>query len=755
MTKQYYLENLGCANCAAKMENQLGKQELIHEVIIDFINKKLILKYSETLKEEELYSKVSSIVTDIEKDVKLVDWESYRRQSFSYPGRTGNENESFLTHSEEDSCCADREHSQNREYPHEHSQNHGFKHSHAHGHSHTHEHGDNAEKPKLYLLIAGSVIGFGSLVIFPEGTPQFIGILLGYLIIGYEVLYTALHNITKGQVFDENFLMAIATVGAFCIGEYPEALAVMILYQIGEYLQYRAVDKSRKHLTAAMNIKAEYANIQTSDGIKTIAPEAVNVGDIILVKPSERIPLDGIITEGSSFVDTSSLTGESVPRKVASGDDILSGCINGSGTLSIRVTKPYKESTVAKILDLVENASARKSPTENFITKFARIYTPIVVIGAVLLAILPPIIAGTFDFSPWIYKACGFLVVSCPCALVISVPLGFFGGIGCASKNGIVVKGSNYLEALNNITCAVFDKTGTLTKGTFSVISIVPENGFTKEILLEYAAALESFSTHPIGKSIVNACESSFNTAEVSNYEEIAGHGIKALYKNQELLLGNEKLLSMNQITCSSGNEIHGTIAHLAVDGQYAGYLIIADEIKEDSKSAVSSLKKLGIKTIMLTGDTEKTASAVAKELDLDNYYASLLPGDKVAKVEELLSEISKKEKLLFIGDGINDAPVLMRADVGVAMGGVGSDAAVEAADIVLMTDEPSLLERVIKIARFTRKIVSENIILSLTVKGIVMLFLAIGMGSMWLAVFADVGVAMIAILNSLRVLRV
>ncbi len=785
MKKQYYLENLGCANCAAKMETHLQKQKGIQDAVIDFVNKKLLIESSDEMNEEQLAAIILPVVTKIEKDVKLVDWEVYKSASRKLPspsafhseGHTCDDSGCHSEHEHNNNCCHDGQededtccrggqeqkqdtccHSGHKQegtssnaddIPHGkqiiEKQNHGHKHSHG---------GGAAEKSQLFLLIIGTLVGFGSLFLLPEGPLQFLGILAGYLIIGYEVLYTALLNILKGELFDENFLMAIATVGAFCIGEYPEALAVMILYQIGEYLQDLAVDKSRKHLTDAMNIKAEYANIQTPTGLKVIAPEDVKAGDIILVKPSERIPLDGIVVEGESFVDTSSLTGEAVPRRASKSDDVLSGCINGSGTLSIQVTKPYTESTVAKILDLVENASARKSPTENFITKFARVYTPIVVIGALLMALLPPIISGTFDFAPWIYKACGFLVVSCPCALVISVPLGFFGGIGCASKNGIVVKGSNYLEALNNVTYAVFDKTGTLTKGTFSVTAIVPENSFTADTLSEYAAAIESFSTHPIAKSIVRSCTVSFDTNLVSEYEEIAGHGIKAHYKGDLILLGNETLLSINQISFEPTKESSGTIAYLAINGVYAGYFVIADEIKEDSKIAVHNLKKLGIKTIMLTGDTESAAAAVAKELDLDLYYSNLLPGDKVDKIEELLSKTAKNEAVLFTGDGINDAPVLMRADVGVAMGGVGSDAAIEAADIVLMTDEPALLERAIRIARFTRKIVSENIVLSLGIKAIVLFLLAIGKGSMWLAVFADVGVAMIAILNSLRTLR-
>ncbi len=753
MENKYYLDNLRCANCAAKMETKLKNQPQIKDAVIDFVNKKLNISSKEDMSEDALLALITPIITGIEKDVAIISWDTYKG--------VGSKSTNHVAHPIEecgDAClchCGDHEH----EHNHDHSK--GCCHD---GHAHnkdcgsgTKEHshgGESLNLSKLLPLIIGSVIGYGSLFFLPEGTPSFMGILIGYLILSYEVLFTAARNIAHGEVFDENFLMAIATVGAFLIGEYPEALAVMILYQIGEYLQDMAVDKSRKHLTDAMNIKAEYANVKTDDGIKQLAPEEVSIGDIILVKPSERIPLDGIVVEGSSFVDTSSLTGESVPRKISENEEILSGCINGAGTLYIKVSKLYKDSTVARILDLVENASARKSPTENFITKFARVYTPIVVIAALLLAILPPIVTGTFDFIPWIYKACGFLVVSCPCALVISVPLGFFGGIGCASRNGIIIKGSNYLEALNGVTYAVFDKTGTLTKGSFRVTDIVPFNGFDQEDLLKTAAIVESFSTHPIAKSIVKSYDGELDLSEVKDYEEVAGHGVHANYNGKEILLGNSKLLDTANISYSAPEKVNGTITHLSIDGKYAGYILIADEIKEDSKAAILGLKKLGIKTIMLTGDEQTTAAYVAKELNLDAYYSQLLPADKVEKIESILSKAHAKEKVLFVGDGINDAPVLARADIGVAMGGVGSDAAIEAADIVLMTDEPAQLERAISIARFTRKIVSENIAFSLGVKVLVMILLAFGFANMWLAIFADVGVAMIAIVNSIRTLR-
>lgn len=750
MKRQYYMDELDCANCAAKIETKLNKQPEIKEAIVDFINKKLIVETPDSLEENKLLSLITPLITAIEHDVTLVSWEAHRKPTHKHED----------SHMHEEGCCGSHDHS------HSHSETCSCG-THEHNSVNTSSVKSSSQKQtkkqsvltgmnltKLIPIILGTVIGFASLSILPVGRIQLIGLLIGYLILSYEVLFTAIRNIAHGKIFDENFLMSIATIGALIIGDYPEALAVMILYQIGEFFQDMAVDKSRKHLADAMNIKAEFANIKTENGIQTVSPEDVVIGDIILVKPSERVPLDGIVLEGTSFVDTSSLTGESVPRKVGEKDTILSGVINGAGTLYIEVTKPYKDSTVAKILDLVENASARKSPTENFITKFARIYTPIVVILAALLAILPPIIMGTFDFSPWIYKACGFLVVSCPCALVISVPLGFFAGIGCASKNGIIIKGSNYLEALNNVTYAVFDKTGTLTKGSFRVTKVVPSTNYTEELLLENAAAVENFSTHPIAKSIAGAYTKELNLSELKDYEEIAGHGVRAIYKGNEILLGNTKLLDKYKISYQYPKDQNGTITHLSINGNYAGYLLIDDELKEDSKSAISGLKRLGIKTIMLTGDTESTASHVAKELGLDAYYSQLLPGDKVDKIETLLEEAGTKENVLFVGDGINDAPVLARADVGVAMGGVGSDAAIEAADIILMTDEPSLLERAITISRFTRKIVSQNIAFSLGIKALVMLLLAIGMGSMWLAIFADVGVSMIAIVNSIRTLK-
>ncbi|WP_442871525.1 heavy metal translocating P-type ATPase [Anaerosporobacter sp.] len=623
----------------------------------------------------------------------------------------------------------------------------------------------------MLTLLIGTIIGFIPIVFDIPNPLGLIILVVGYLILSYEILITSVKNISHGQIFDENFLMFVATLGAFFTKQYPEALAVMLLFQIGELLQDIVVDNSRKQLKSVMNLKPDYANLQTPSGVVTVDPEEVAIGDVIIVKPSERIPLDGEVIEGSSFVDTSSLTGESVPRSASAGDSVLSGSINGSGTLFIKVSKLYSDSTVAKVLDLVENASNRKSSTENFITKFAAIYTPVVVLLALLLAVLPPIFTGSYDFSLWIYRACGFLVVSCPCALVISIPLGFFGGIGCASKHGILVKGSNYLEALNSVETAVFDKTGTLTQGVFEVttIHVANETALANVLsaeesnqlqsasnqLLYVTGLAESYSNHPIAKSITDAANINSASNLISNYEEIAGHGIRATFAKQTVFAGSTKLMKKFNIAFDEApvNTL-GSVVYVAINDTFVGYLIISDQVKKDSKQALSTLHELGIQTVMLTGDIKASAEIVGKELGLDTIYSELLPGDKVDKIEELLQMKDKKKNIIFTGDGMNDAPVLARADIGIAMGGVGSDAAIEAADIVIMTDEPSKIADAIKIAKRTRKIVTENIILSLGIKAIVLVLLAIGMGSMWLAIFADVGVALIAIFNSIRALK-
>ncbi len=577
--------------------------------------------------------------------------------------------------------------------------------------------------------------------------------LVPYVIIGYDIVLKAVRNIRNGQVFDENFLMMIATFGAFGVKEYSEAVAVMLFYQVGELFQGYAVGKSRQSISDMMDICPEYANIEEDGVLQQVDPDDVEVGSIIVIKPGERIPLDGVIVEGESFIDTAALTGESVPRSAKEGDAIISGCVNGSGTLKVRTTKEFDDSTVAKILELVENASSKKAKVENFITRFAKYYTPVVTIGAVILAILPPIILGG-GWGEWIQRACIFLVISCPCALVISVPLGFFGGIGAASQIGVLVKGSNFLEAVAEMDTIVFDKTGTLTKGEFKV-SEVSARSMTKEALLELAALGEGYSNHPIAGSIREAYGKDLDLKRVTDTEEVAGHGIKAVIDGKTVLLGNEKLMKAEHISydvCTSA----GTVVYVACDGAFAGYIVISDTIKDGAKEAIHEMKKVGVKkTVMLTGDRRQTAEAVAVEIGIDEVHAELLPADKVSKVETLLEKESEKGKLAFVGDGINDAPVLTRADIGIAMGSMGSDAAIEAADIVLMDDDVTKIAKIVKIARKTLVIVKQNIVFALGVKILVLILGALGLANMWEAVFADVGVSVIAILNSMRTLRI
>lgn len=586
-----------------------------------------------------------------------------------------------------------------------------------------------------------------------SGPILFFIYLIPYLTVGYDIIYKAFCNIRNGQVFDENFLMMVATFGAFGVQEYSEAAAVMLFYQVGELFQSYAVGKSRQSITEMMDICPEYANIEKGGQLEKVDPDDVEVGVTIVVKPGERIPLDGIVTEGESFIDTAALTGESVPRKASVGDEIISGCVNGSGTLKVRVTKEFDDSTVAKILELVENASSKKAKVENFITRFAKYYTPVVTIGAAILAIIPPLILGG-GWSDWIQRACIFLVISCPCALVISVPLGFFGGIGAASKIGVLVKGSNYLEAVAEMTTIVFDKTGTLTKGEFKVTKCMPQQGVTEKELLETAALGEGYSNHPIALSLKDAYGKKIDFARVSEAEELAGHGIRVQIDGREVLLGNEKLMNVNQITyepCKSA----GTIVYVAREGRYLGAVVISDTMKEGAKEALGSMKRVGVKkTVMLTGDRRAAAEDIAAQLGIDKVCAELLPADKVACVEELLKDQKEKERLAFVGDGINDAPVLTRADIGIAMGSMGSDAAIEAADIVLMDDDIRKIAAIVRISRKTMRIVKQNIVFALGVKAIVLVLGAFGVANMWEAVFADVGVSVIAILNSMRALR-
>ncbi len=673
------------------MEISINEIESVEEATVDFVNEKLVLKVNSSTNVEEILPEVKKRVAAIEPQTTVEEWHKEKVEE---------EEEKF-------------------EY--------------------------------LPLIAAGILFAIGILFDF-RGPYRLIIFLAAYILAGGEVLMTALRNILKGQVFDENFLMSIATVGAFAVGEYAEGVAVMLFYQVGEMFQDKAVDHSRKSISSLLEIRPDFANRIVGDRIEKVDPQLVKIDEFILVKPGEKVPLDGLIVEGVSSVDTSALTGESLPRDVSIKDEVLSGMINKNGLLKIKVTKSYEDSTLAKILDLVENAGSKKAPTEQFITKFARVYTPIVVFFALGLAILPPLFLGE-AFSPWIYRALIFLVVSCPCALVISIPLGFFGGIGGASKNGILIKGGNYLEALNDVETIVFDKTGTLTKGNFKVTEIESHGKYSKEELLEFAAQAESYSTHPIALSILEE-RGSFTKEDLEAYEEIPGHGIRIALQGKNILVGNEKLLTMNKIGPSKIETI-GTILYIAIDGKEEGYIIISDEMKEDSKEAIKGLRKQGIKTLaMLTGDNRKVGERIGKELGLDKVYAELLPDQKVEKLEELESHLGKKEKLAFVGDGINDAPVIARADVGIAMGGLGSDAAIEAADIVIMTDEPSKILSAIKIAQKTKTIVIQNIVLAMVIKIAVLILGAGGLATMWEAVFADVGVAVVAILNSMRVLK-
>lgn len=603
------------------------------------------------------------------------------------------------------------------------------------------------------IIISGIMLLFSMLVSINVKYINNIIFIIAYFIIGYDILLKAFRNIKRGKVFDENFLMAVATIGALCIGNIPEAVSVMLFYQVGELFQSYAVNKSKKSVAALMNIRPDYANVIRNDKHIKVDPNEVNIEEIILVKPGEKIPLDGIIVEGSSMLNTLALTGEAVPRSVKKGDEVLSGCVNNEGILKIKVTKKFGESTVSKILELVENASSRKSSSEAFITKFAKYYTPIVCAIALVLAILPPLILNQ-PFNTWIYRALSFLVVSCPCALVVSIPLSFFGGIGASSSIGVLVKGSNYLEALSNAEIVVCDKTGTLTEGVFKVQKIEAIS-ISDEELLKYAAYAESFSNHPIALSLKEAYGKKIDNKKITDTKEISGKGVQAKIDGKEVLVGNEKLLKEKNIDFNKSKDI-GTIVYIVIDNKYCGYIVISDKIKEDSYKAVSSLKENNVKKIvMLTGDKTDISREVSEELKLDEFHSELLPQDKVKKVEKLMLEKSNDGKLLFIGDGINDAPVLALSDIGVAMGGLGSDAAIEAADIVIMNDEPSKIAETIKISHKTMRIVKENIVFAITVKIAVLVLSALGIATMWSAVFADVGVSVIAILNALRILKV
>ena len=706
------IEGLDCPNCAAKVERKINTLEGIKEATVDFLGKKIVVLADE-ISENELVELIQTEVDKIEDGVKVFVPKVQAGESSSEEEDTG--------------------------------------------------------KIKKKLLIGGILFVLGIFVPKTLFIPKLAVFLVSYLVIGGNVLLSAFKNILNGQVFDENFLMAIATIGAFAIGEYPEGVAVMLFYQLGELLQGIAVNNSRKSIVSLMDIRPDYANIKVGEGIKKVSPEEIKVGEIIVVKPGEKVPLDGKIVKGASTFDTSALTGESLPREAKAGDDVLSGFINKNGLIEIQVAKVFSESTVSKILYLMENAGSKKSKTENFITKFARYYTPAVVITALIVAIFPPLLIQGATFSDWIYRALIFLVVSCPCALVISIPLGFFGGIGGASRHGILIKGTNYLEVLNNLESVVMDKTGTLTKGIFKVTEVNAENNIkindfqnnktelTKPLLLKYAAHIEKFSNHPIAQSIVAEYENSASKVDenvVKDFEEISGFGIKVNINNHQFLAGNSKLMNLENITFDKKENL-GTAIYLAADGKYIGNILISDEVKEDSARAIKGMKENGVKEIvMLTGDNEAIGKNIAEKLGIDKVFTELLPNEKVEKLEEIYKTKSEKGKVAFVGDGINDAPVLARADLGIAMGGAGSDAAIEAADVVIMNDEPSKIVTAIKIAKKTKEIVWQNITIAFAIKIVVMALGLFGDATMWEAVFADVGVALLAVLNATRVLR-
>lgn len=702
--KEIMLNGLTCAHCAEVIDNKVKTLEGIQNSNLNFVNKKLTLELKSRKNEDKIIEDVIGLIDSIEPGLDIqVEGEKESK-------KVKKDNKDKI---------------------------------------------DN-NKLKLLKILLGAfvfIFAFYEEMVGVESKYSMLIFLVSYILVGGDVVYKALRNMAKGRIFDENFLMTVATVGAIGIGDASEAVGVMLFYKVGEYLQELAVGKSRKSISDLMQIKPDVANIKVGNSIKVVDPEEVEIGDYIIVKPGEKVPLDGVVIDGSSMVDTSALTGESVLRTVKIGDELLSGFINKNSLLTVKVTKDFSESTVSKILDLVENASSKKSKTENFISVFSKYYTPIVVILATLIAVIPPIFIPGAIFSDWLHRGLVFLVVSCPCALVLSIPLSYFSGIGVASKNGILIKGSNYLEALRYVDTVVFDKTGTLTEGVFDVVK-VNSFGILEEELIKYASIAEVNSNHPIAKSILNYYNKEVNLNKIESYEEIAAHGIKVRYENEEILAGNEKLMIANNIKVNKNEEI-GTVVYIAVNNQFKGYIVISDKIKLDSEKAIKEIKAQGIKeTVMLTGDNKEVADSVAKQLNVDKVYSNLLPNEKVEKIEAIYEGRDDKEKIAFVGDGINDAPVLARVDVGIAMGGLGSDAAIEAADIVIMTDEPSKIAEGIRISKKTYKIVWQNIIFALCIKIIVMIFGALGMASMWEAVFADVGVALIAVLNAMRIMK-
>ena len=756
------LSGLDCANCAGKIERRVNELEEVKEASLNFTTATLSIEAKDNNEKENIINKAKDIIKKLEPNVnvyeksksttKVKNLNSCSCSDGNCHGGNSSKSNGQSSHDKvENDSHSNNIHKDGEEHKHGHSGHSHEEHDEHGGHNHDHSKGVNF-KETLPLIIG--VLVYIVALLLERGTPLSI-ILFGasYILIGGEVVITAVKNIFRGEVFDENFLMTVATLGAFFVGEYPEGVAVMLFYEIGELFQSYAVNKSRKSITALMDIRAEYANL-ILDGKETkVDPNTVNIGDIIIIKPGEKVPLDGTIIEGETFVDTSALTGESVPRRIVKDEEILAGCINTNGVIKVKVEKVFEDSTVSRILELVENASSKKAPTEKFITKFARVYTPIVVFLALALAIIPPLVIKDAVFYDWLYRALIFLVVSCPCALVVSIPLGLFAGIGGASKKGILVKGGNYLEALKDTDTVVFDKTGTLTKGIFKVTE-VNEVNIEKDKLIEIAAIAESLSNHPIAKSIIKEYGKEVDSAEIKEYKEVSGMGVQGIINNSKVLVGNYKLMESNNIKYNKVDTI-GTVVHIAINEEYKGNIVIADEIKEGTIEAIKELKNLGVsEVVMLTGDNKAVAEKVGSIIGIDKVYSELLPEDKVNKVEEIINGKTGKGKVIFVGDGINDAPVLARADIGVAMGGIGSDAAIEAADLVLMKDDPLSLATAIRIARKTNKILWQNIVFSLGIKVLVLILGALGMANMWEAVFADVGVTVIAIINSSRCLK-
>ncbi len=771
---KYRLEGLNCANCAAKIEQKINKLEIVQDASINFVTKELKVNAIENVDRSELLKNIVKIIDETEKGVKVNELSSQKDFIYSIDGL-------------DCANCAAKIESQLNDME-------GIVEAHINfvaekltlkfavgvnkeiifkdiqklidriepGATITEINGHLTDTKSKRITYSGEIIRFiisASIfiiaIIIGDASnlylPMFI---ISYALVGFGVVYKAFRNISKGQIFDENFLMTIATFGAFAIKEYPEAVAVMLFYQIGEFFQDIAVNKSRKSIEKLMSIRPDVANVKIGDTVTEMSVDNVKIDDIIVIKPGEKIPLDGIIIDGNSSLDTKVLTGESLPLSVTIGENVMSGCININGLLTVKVTKLASESTVAKILEMVENASSKKAPTENFITKFARVYTPLVTIAAILLATIPPLVIDSAEFQDWLYRSLTFLVISCPCALVVSIPLGFFGGIGNASRNGILVKGGSYLEALNNLEIAVFDKTGTLTEGSFKVACINNTDLVTSDELLEIAAHIESFSNHPIATSILSEYGKDIKQELVSEVEEVAGHGIKAIFRNNNIVIGNSRLMVKENIMFEETNDI-GSNLYIGINGTYVGNIVVSDQIRKDSKHTIKLLKNLGIKkTVMLTGDKDNVATSVGKDIGIDEIYSELLPEDKLYHVEELFKHKSKKGKLFVVGDGINDTPVLARADIGIAMGGLGADAAIDVADIIIMSDEPSKIITAVKIAKKTRRIVWQNIIFTMAVKGFFLTLGAFGIATMWEAVIADVGVALVAVLNSMRVLN-